>query len=102
MMAATSICSSSGATTANGPRLQEARCSTVPDQLMHMEDPSLGNTQEMDGRGKPIEVLFHGRRGRSGRCQERGRKVIHDPEDRQRFPKSGSGENKEPLLTFVP
>src|SRR5437867_1857454 len=77
MMAATSICSNSGATTAKGPRLQAARCSTVPDQEMHMEAPSRENTREMDRQERPIEVLIHGRRARSDQCQEKLKNVIH-------------------------
>ena len=62
MMAATSICSSSGATTANGPRLQEAWFSTVPAQEMHMTNPSLANTRILDRQGRPIEVPLNSTR----------------------------------------
>src|SRR5258708_19450367 len=100
MMAATSICSSKGAKTAKGPRLQEARCSTEPDQEMHMEDPSMGHTG-MVRQGRPIEVLIHDRRGRSARCQENRRYVIHTPEAWQNVLPSGQSKNKAPLPAFV-
>src|ERR1017187_53582 len=101
MMAATSICSSRGATTAKGPRLQEARCSAVPDQEMHMEVPSPENTREIDRQGRPIEVLIHGRRARSDQRRKCKRNVTHASEDRQSFPMAGPSENKQPVTTFV-
>src|SRR6266508_2910251 len=61
MMAATSICSSNGATTAKGPRLQEARGSIAPDQAKHMEVPVLANKRLIDLAKELIEVRFHDR-----------------------------------------
>src|SRR5260370_34991267 len=69
IMAATSICSKSGATTANGPRLHAARFSTGPDQERHMKDPSKGHA-DMAKPERSIEMLLHDTRSRGCPCDE--------------------------------
>jgi Tetratricopeptide repeat len=68
---------------------------------MHMQDPPLAKMRVMDGQGRPIEVLIHGRRERSGRCQELEETSSTPPENRQTFPMRGRGESEELLPTFV-